>query len=223
MTGLARRGKLCRLVIQRPAILIIPEMTRNTAGAQTLKPSHCGALVAKFAVNRRMRTQKWKPVLVVPDGLRRLAPTPDGMALLAIAAHLAPVNVGVAINALHAGVRKHRLQMACPAVHSPVHAAQGVPGLRVIEIGGGPDWFPIGRSVAVVACNRQGAVGVSCVFLLFLRNHAKGRHCEKHHHRNRAAARPGKPRGRLGYFCCRGIAGIMRVMRSGSQNRIVRP
>ena len=57
------------------------------------------------------------------------------MALLTVRAHLAAMNVGVAVGTLGSHVAEHQTGMALFAGHIHVHAAQGILRPAVIEIG----------------------------------------------------------------------------------------
>jgi type IV pilus biogenesis protein CpaD/CtpE len=75
-------------------------------------------LVAVVAGRCRMRAGQRKTVHVLIDLLHRNFPSPDGMAGLAIRAHLALVNVSVAVGALVADVAEDHLGVARRAGHT---------------------------------------------------------------------------------------------------------
>jgi hypothetical protein len=64
------------------------------------------------------------------------------VALLAIRAHLALMNVGVAVCALRAHIGENHLGVALSACHSFMQAAQRVLGGVVIEFRDGSNRFP---------------------------------------------------------------------------------
>ena len=74
--------------------------------------------------------------------LDRHFPSPDRVALLAIGAQLAPVNIGMAVLAALSDVAEYRLYVTLGALHLLVHAAQRITGLVVIELGNGADRVP---------------------------------------------------------------------------------
>lgn len=125
---------------------------------QALELSHRSAGVALIAVNGGMRTNEREAVQVLIDLLHRNVPSLDGMALLAIRAHLALVNVGVAIRALLADVRKDRLGVALHAAHAFVHATQRILGCVVIEFRNCADRFPSADGVTVLTRNAEASV-----------------------------------------------------------------
>jgi hypothetical protein len=125
---------------------------------KTLELPHRGARVALVAVNRGVRTNEREAVQVLIYLLHRNVPSLDGMALLAIRAHLAPVNVGVAIRALFADVRKDRFGVALNAAHAFVHATQRILGCVVIEFRNCADRFPSAERVTVLTRNAEAPV-----------------------------------------------------------------
>lgn len=126
-------------------------VARITCGGQSDKLPHGRALVTVRAFGHRMRAHQRKAVRVVLDFLRGYLPALHRVALLAIGAELAPVNVSVAIRAMGAHVLEHHRRVALGAAHFLVHAAQRIPCLVVIELGHGPDRFPACVSMTVLA------------------------------------------------------------------------
>jgi len=103
---------------------------------------------------------------VIFDLLGGQIPTLDGVALRAIRAHLATVNISVAISAVLANIGERRLNMTLHAVHFFVEAAQGIIRFVVIEFGNGADGAPARGSVAIFAGNIQGAVRIPSGLIL---------------------------------------------------------
>ena len=85
-------------------------------------------------------------------------PAFDGMALFAIGTHLALVDVSVAVGALFAHIRKHRLDVALRACHALVHAAQRILGGVVIELRNCTNRLPRAQGVTVLAGNAETTV-----------------------------------------------------------------
>src|SRR5215475_14110553 len=85
------------------------------------------------------------------------------MALLAVRAHLALVNVGVALRALRTHIRENRLRVALRARNAFVHSAQRIFGGVVIELRNSANRFPSAQRVTVLAGNAQTAVGTARV------------------------------------------------------------
>lgn len=80
------------------------------------------------------------------------------MALFTAGAHLAAVDIRVALSALRSHIRKYRLDMALRAHDALVHSAKGKLGLVVIEFGNAPDRLPSQRGVAIRAWQIQRAM-----------------------------------------------------------------
>jgi len=68
-----------------------------------------GILVAFLALDDRMGAEQRKPVVVLLDRLNRHVPAQNGVAFGAVGAHLAAMNVGVAIRAVFSNVGKYGL------------------------------------------------------------------------------------------------------------------
>src|SRR5260370_14969691 len=84
-----------------------------------------------------------EPVLVLLDVLDGNLPSLDRMAVLAVGSELSAVDIGVAVSARVANVRKHQFCVALSArAHGRVHATQPIPGLAVIKIRQRTNWFP---------------------------------------------------------------------------------
>lgn len=105
-----------------------------------------------------MRAGQREAVHVLIDLLHRNFPSPDRMTGLAIRAHLALVDIGVAVGALVANVSEDHLGMAGRAGHTFVQAAQGILGLIVIELRHRSNGFPPINGVAVLARDIQISV-----------------------------------------------------------------
>ena len=67
------------------------------------------------------------------DLLQGYLPSFDSVALLAVCAQFAPVNVSMTACACGAHVGEHRLGMTRSAAHSLMHPTQGITGLVVVE------------------------------------------------------------------------------------------
>jgi hypothetical protein len=117
--------------------------------------------MARIARNGGVSPEKRKAILVIFDLLRGEIPSFDGMALRAIGAHLAAVNVSVAISAVFADVREDRFDVALNAFHLFVHAAERILGFGVVEFGDSADRAPSRGSVAIFARDVDGAVGIA--------------------------------------------------------------
>src|ERR1039457_5883561 len=115
-------------------------------------------LVAGIAIHRRVRAGQRETIIVLLNFLDRYAPSAHGVALLAIGAQLALMNVGVAVLAAGAHIVEHGLNVALDTGDILVHAAQRIMALIVIEFGNGADRSPARWRVTVLAWNVQNAV-----------------------------------------------------------------
>lgn len=86
-------------------------------------------------------------------------PAADGVAGFAGRAHLAPMNVSVAVGALVAHIREHHLDVATGAGYALVHPTQCELRLVVVELGDGADRLPAVYGMAILAREVESAVG----------------------------------------------------------------
>lgn len=82
------------------------------------------------------------------------------VAAFAVRVHLMTMNVGMAIGTALAHILEYQACMALAACHLPVHSAQRIAGLVVIEFGVGANRFPAGIRVAVLTRNRDRSVRI---------------------------------------------------------------
>ena len=113
-----------------------------------------------------MRPEKREAILVILHLLHRDIPSLHGVALGAIRAHLAAMNIGMAIGAVLADIREYRLNVARDAFHFFVHPAQGIAGFVVIEFRNSAYRTPGRCGVAVLARNGQRTMRIARGFLL---------------------------------------------------------
>jgi len=116
--------------------------------------------VAIFALRQGMGADQGEAVLVIPNSLQGNLPSFDGMAIGAVGAELALVDVGVAVGALGADVFEDHAGVTLGAWHFLMHGAQRIPGEIVIEIRIGADRFPTGGGVTIGARDRNGTVRI---------------------------------------------------------------
>lgn len=166
VTSFAGLRELRGNVIRIRRFLEIRLVTRDAGGGQALELADCGALVAVFALNGGVRAQQRETVLVILYLLDGNVPALNGVALGAVRAHLALVNIGVAILTVFPDVGEDRLDVALHALDFFVHPTQGIFGLVVIEFGNGADGLPARSGVAIFARNCQGAVRTTGVAAL---------------------------------------------------------
>ena len=111
-----------------------------------------------IAVYGGMSADQREAIEVLVDLLHGNMPAPNRVALLAVRAHLALVDVGVAVGALRPDIRKDHLRVALRAGHAFVQAAQGVLRGVVVEFRNGADRFPAAQRVTVLARDAQTPV-----------------------------------------------------------------
>jgi hypothetical protein len=80
------------------------------------------------------------------------------MALVAIAAELAAVDIRVTVRAGRGSVGKEELDVTLPAIHRCMKTPERVPGLIVTELRRRTDRTQAGRRMAICAGNPQRAV-----------------------------------------------------------------
>jgi len=123
-----------------------------------LKSAVGRVLVAGVTIDGRVSARQREAIVVLLNLLDRYPPSSDAVALLAVCAQLAFMNIGVAVLAAVAHVVEHRLYMALRAGHILVQAAQRVTGLVVIKLGNGANWLPALSGMTVLAGNIQIAM-----------------------------------------------------------------
>lgn len=109
---------------------------------------------------------------MVTNRLDRCSPALHVVALLTFRAHLAAMNVSVAIGALVTHVGENRAGMTLGARHASMHTAQRESCAAMIELRNIADRLPRGERVAVLTWDVQRSVWtarVLCVARLVLR------------------------------------------------------
>lgn len=136
-------------------LLILLQVTRSASGREALILADGRALVAILALHRGVRTEKRKTILVLLHLLDGDIPALNGVAARAIRAHLPLVDIGVTILAVLARIGEHWLAVALRALHLFVHAAKGILGLIVVELGNGANGTPARGGMTVLTRNRE--------------------------------------------------------------------
>lgn len=166
MARRAGRRKIGCRVVGILGFPVIRQMAGGTFCGQTLILSHSRALVTFLALNRRVRAEQWKTILVVLDLAYGNLPAQHGVALCAIRSEFSSVQVRVAIRAIPAHIRENGFHVACDAHHFFVHSAQRVVGLVVVEFRNGANRAPCCRRVTILAGYGKRAVRTLRVALL---------------------------------------------------------
>jgi hypothetical protein len=135
----------------------------ETHRRKTLELPDSSALLTGIAVHRGVSADQREAIQVLIDLLDRNVPALYRVALLAVGAHLALVDVRVTINALRTHISKDRLRVALGATHALVHAAQRILGRVVIKLRDGADRLPPAQGVTVLAGDIKASVRASCV------------------------------------------------------------
>ncbi|MGA8310871.1 MAG: hypothetical protein WB755_12630 [Terriglobales bacterium] len=136
-------------------------MTTHTVGRQplTVELPHCADPVARIAVDRGVRTDQRKAVLMLINRMDRDLPAIDPVARVALCPVFSSMKVGMTVLAVAAHVREHGIDVAFLARHSHMHTAQWVASFPVIKLRLAPDRFPRRGGVAVLTRNLHRAVG----------------------------------------------------------------
>lgn len=133
------------------SILPIFQMTGIALRGEAEELADRRALVAGIALHGHVSAQQREAVVMIFYSFGSEVPRLDGVALRAVGAHLAAVNVGVTIGAIFADVGEHGFHVALHAVHFFVLATQGIVRFVVIEFRYGADGAPVCRGVAIFA------------------------------------------------------------------------
>lgn len=141
----------------------IAGMATVAVGRHRLVRAHRLVLVARGTIHGRVRSQQRKTIIVLLNPLNLRFPSLYRMALLAVGAQLALVDVGMAIRAARSGIRKHRLDMALGTSYRFVHPAQREFGAVVVEFRRVADRLPAHCGMAVLARDIQWAMGTAAV------------------------------------------------------------
>ncbi len=152
MAILASGRKAGASMVHRFRCIEVVDVAGRALRRQTNKSARCGADVARFAIHRCVRANQREARRMLLNRLDSFLPAPYRMAILALGAELALMDVGVAIGALGTDVAENQLRMTQSALHFLVHASQRKTGFAVvIELRDGADRRPACRRVAASA------------------------------------------------------------------------
>ena len=159
MAGFAGRGEARGAVIQGFRVEILLLVAARALRAESNVDPGPGSAMAGVANHRRMPADQREAVAVVRHGLNGDSPSAHAMAVLALRAELASVEIRVAVGALLPRFGKYFRDMARITGHTLVHAPQGELSLLVvIELGLSAKRRPTRGRVAVLARNVQRAM-----------------------------------------------------------------
>ena len=158
VTAFARGRELGGNVVRIGSVLKVRLVAGEARRRHRLKFAVGAALVAGIAVHSCVGTGQRETIVVLLHIFNGDRPSADGVALLAIRAQLALVNIGVAVLAALPNVGENHLHVTLGAGDSRVHAAQRIARLVMVELRNCADRPPAIRGVAVLARDRQAAV-----------------------------------------------------------------
>lgn len=147
-----RREPLCP-VVGRLRFSKIIHVTAHTLGRQALpiERTDRAYLVTGIAIDRSVRPNQRKAVLVLVDVVDGHLPSGVAMTEIALRGVFAPMYVGVAVLALIANLRENKIGVAVLTTHALVHPPERETSLAVIELKNVAKWLPTLRSVAILA------------------------------------------------------------------------
>ena len=143
------------------ALVVVRQVASHALRAQSFELANSRIFVAALAGRHRVGADQRESVVVLARLLDGHAPALHGMTLLAIAAELPPVNIGVTGCALFADVLEDRVDVAGRACDTFMHAQQRPFGLRiVIKFRPRPNRLPCVGGVATLAGDLQRAMRI---------------------------------------------------------------
>ena len=158
VTALASGRELGRNVVRVGGRLKVCQVAGVARRRHNLELAVGAVLVAGIAVDRRVGTGQREAVVVLLDVFNSDRPSADGVALFAIRAQLALVNISMAVLAALADAGEDHFDVTLGAGDGRVHAAQRIARLIVVEFRNSANRFPAIRGVAILAGNGQTAV-----------------------------------------------------------------
>jgi hypothetical protein len=141
MAAIAFHGKARGLMINDLCVIKVVDVTGIAVGVESLKCSNRFVLVAVLALKGCMSAKKREPVRMSISALYNLAPSANVMALFAIAAEFAAVNIRMTIGALRSDICKNQFYVTLPAIQPLMHPFQRKSGSAVVKIGKRADRF----------------------------------------------------------------------------------
>ena len=116
MAGLARGREVEHFVIRFGGLLKVGHVAREAFRRQPRKLAHGFALMAVGTFQQRVGSEQREAIVMLLQLIGANVPPLDGMALGAIRAELAAVNIGVAVCTIAADVFEHQIGVALRAV-----------------------------------------------------------------------------------------------------------
>lgn len=141
--------------------------------------------MALIAGDRGMSTSQREAVHVLIDLLNRNLPAAHRMTVFACRAHLAAVDIGMAVGAFCAHIREDQFGMAGCTCNAFVHATQWVLGRIVIEFRRAANRLPAINRVTVLAGQIERPMRAMCVRRRLLRRRRNRRREQQQPHQQR--------------------------------------
>jgi hypothetical protein len=160
VAAVARVGEMKSNVVEHRSQEVF--LVAGVAGrGQAPELTHGRLLMARIALHQRVRSHQREAVLVVSNRLQRSLPALHRVAVSAIGAELAAMDIGMAVAALRTHVLEHHAGVALTATYVLVHAAQRISGQIVVECGIGADRLPacVGMTIGARCGDRTMGIG----------------------------------------------------------------
>ena len=123
--------------------------------SKTIELADRAHLVAGITIHGGMRADQGKTILMLIDVVNRNLPAVGVMAECALGAVFPPMQIRVAILALHWRVAENESLMAIGALHFCVPSPQRKLGVRMVELQVGTERFPALDRVTLLALDLQ--------------------------------------------------------------------
>jgi hypothetical protein len=136
MAFTAIHGKALRPMIRTFRRVVCLEMAAHTFRGQGLpiELSDGARLVARITIHDGMRTDQRETILVLVDVVHRHSPAVRVVTQVALGTVTAPMNVGVAVLALLAGIRENWIDMALLTRNRAMKATKWKPCFAMIKL-----------------------------------------------------------------------------------------
>ncbi len=135
VAGIARGWKTGGAVIHALSLLKVLLVASDALRAQPRIHARSGSAMAGLARHRRMTAEQWKAIQVILNRLRGDRPSLNRVAVFALSAELAPVEIGMAVRALRPGFGKNVRDVARFTGDVLMHPAQRELGSAMVELG----------------------------------------------------------------------------------------
>lgn len=157
-TALGRVTQRTMIRCNRPRIVGRVAAIALRRQSESIELTHRAHLVARIAIDHRVRANQWETILMLVDVVDRDLPPIAVVAQLALRTILSSMQIGVTILALVRRICEVQVCMAIAACHGCMPAAQWKAGVRMVEVDLAWNYRPRLRRVTHVARHRQLAV-----------------------------------------------------------------